>query len=71
MKLHTIIDTKRIYIIAIKYKIIKNALTFLYMSVYECIVCILNHCLFIAYMCVSVSFKERGKLVKYITFIFI
>jgi hypothetical protein len=30
MKLHTIIDTKRIYIIAIKYKIIKSALTFLY-----------------------------------------
>jgi hypothetical protein len=30
MKLHTIIDTKRIYIIAIKHKIIKSALTFLY-----------------------------------------
>jgi hypothetical protein len=29
MKLHTIIDTKRIYIIAIKYRIIKSAFTFL------------------------------------------
>jgi hypothetical protein len=36
MKLHTIKDAKRIYIITIKYKIIKNAFTFFILRMIIC-----------------------------------